>query len=102
VEGNRKRGRPKRIWMDDVKDWTGRKTGDLIRLAEERTMWCRIVNSAGSPPMAAWLRDMMMMMMMMMMMKSILMFIVCSTYPAIIASCQVHNVKFEICSALTS
>jgi hypothetical protein len=49
--------------MDDVKDWTGRKTGDLIRFAEERTTWCRIVNSAGSPQMAAWLRDMMMMMM---------------------------------------
>jgi hypothetical protein len=37
VEGNRKRVRPKRIWMDDVKAWTGRKTGDLIRLVEERT-----------------------------------------------------------------
>jgi hypothetical protein len=49
VEGNRKRGRPKRIWMDNVKDWTGRKTGDLIRLAEERTTWCHIVNSVGSP-----------------------------------------------------
>jgi hypothetical protein len=49
VEGNRKSGRPKRIWMDDVKDWTGRKTGDLIHLAEERTTWCHIVNSAGSP-----------------------------------------------------
>jgi hypothetical protein len=35
--------------MDDVKAWTGRKTGDLIRLVEERTTWCRIVNSAGSP-----------------------------------------------------
>jgi hypothetical protein len=49
VEGNRKRGQPKRIWMDDVKDWTGRKTGDLIRLAKERTTWCHIVNNAGSP-----------------------------------------------------
>jgi hypothetical protein len=57
VEGNRKRGRPKGIWMDDVKDWTGRKTGHLIRLAEERTTWCCIVNSAGPPQ---WLRDMMM------------------------------------------
>jgi hypothetical protein len=43
--------------MDDVKDWTGRKTGDLIRLAEERTTrkttWCRIVQGRPNGRMAA-------------------------------------------------
>ena len=49
VEGTRKRGRPKRMWKDDVKDWTGRTMGDLLRLAEDRTEWNRIVNNTASP-----------------------------------------------------
>ena len=37
VEGTRKRGRPKRIWMDDIKDWTGRNVEKLLPLAENRS-----------------------------------------------------------------
>ena len=49
VEGARKRGRPKRIWKDDIKDWTGRTMGELLRLAEDRPRWNRIVMSTTSP-----------------------------------------------------
>ena len=49
VEGTRKRGRPKRIWMDDIKDWTGRNVEELLRLAENRAVWSRVVMNIASP-----------------------------------------------------
>ena len=49
VEGTRKRGRPKRIWMDDIKDWTGRNVEELLRLAENRSVWSRVVMNIASP-----------------------------------------------------
>ena len=49
VEGRRKRGRPKRIWMDDIKDWTGRNVEELLHLAENRSVWSRVVMNIASP-----------------------------------------------------
>ena len=40
VEGKRKRGRPRRRWLDDVKDWCTPLTIDEARqLAEDRDEW---------------------------------------------------------------
>lgn len=39
VEGERKRGKPRRSWSDDLVDWTGLSLADLCREAENRTNW---------------------------------------------------------------
>ena len=39
VEGERGRGRPRRQWKDDLKQWTGRGLGELRKLAENREEW---------------------------------------------------------------
>ena len=39
VEGERGRGRPRRQWKDDLKQWTGRGLGELGKLAENREEW---------------------------------------------------------------
>ena len=49
VEGTRKRGRLKRIWMGDIKGWTGRNVEELLRLAENRSVWSRVVMNIASP-----------------------------------------------------
>ena len=49
VDGSRKRGRPKRIWIDDIKDWTGRTVGELLRLAEDRAAWSKMIMVTASP-----------------------------------------------------
>ena len=49
VEGTRKRGRPKRVWMDEIKNWTGRNVEELLRLAENRSVWSRVVMNIASP-----------------------------------------------------
>ena len=42
VEGGRGKGRPRRQWYDDVKEWTGNKLSANIRLAEDRVAWRKI------------------------------------------------------------
>jgi len=39
INGNRSRGRPKRRWSDDVKDWTGLSIQECITLAKDRAAW---------------------------------------------------------------
>ena len=37
MSGKKPRGRPRRIWMDDITEWTGLKTyGETKRIAEDR------------------------------------------------------------------
>ena len=36
TDGCRMRGRPGRIWLDDIKDWTGLNFYQLMRTAEDR------------------------------------------------------------------
>ena len=36
LEGNRGRGRPRRTWVDDLRDWTGSKRYEPIKRAAER------------------------------------------------------------------
>ncbi|GFS27969.1 eukaryotic translation initiation factor 3 subunit F [Elysia marginata] len=40
IEGKRGQGRPRRNWMDDVKEWSGSTSyGDTKRKAENREKW---------------------------------------------------------------
>ena len=36
VKGERKRGRQKKRWEDNIKEWTGMGFGDSLRVAEDR------------------------------------------------------------------
>ena len=36
INGKRSRGRPRITWMDNLKKWTGKSYGNLIRIAEDR------------------------------------------------------------------
>ena len=51
VAGGRKRGRPRKTWMDNIKEWTGLTTPQLIRKAENRSTWARITAASchGAP-----------------------------------------------------
>ena len=39
TDGSRKRGRPARTWINNIKDWTGLGWQQLIRTAEDRELW---------------------------------------------------------------
>jgi hypothetical protein len=43
TEGKRRRGRPRRMWIDDVKEWTGMTMEQAIRAAQQRSSWKHIV-----------------------------------------------------------
>ena len=45
VAGERKRGRPKRVWMDDLKEWSGLGTQQLCHETEDRNGWRDSVDS---------------------------------------------------------
>ena len=36
ISGKRSRGRPRITWMDNLKKWSGKSYGNLIRIAEDR------------------------------------------------------------------
>ena len=39
AKGTRRRGRQKKIWEDNIKEWTGMGFGDSLRAAEDREGW---------------------------------------------------------------
>ena len=41
-----KRGRPKRVWLDDIREWCQKDIQTLSRLANERELWKEMVNCA--------------------------------------------------------
>lgn len=48
VEGSRRRGRQKKAWMDNIKEWTGYNGANLLRMAEERETWRVLANEAST------------------------------------------------------
>ena len=46
IDGKRPRGRPRRRWTDDIKQWTGRPVEECIRTAQDRHMWRKLVQSS--------------------------------------------------------
>ncbi len=54
VEGCRQRGRPKRQWVDDIKEWTGKSEYQLVRMAESRKNWHDVSNIMHQRPNRLW------------------------------------------------
>ena len=58
VKGVRRRGRQKKRWEDNIKEWTGMGFGDSLRAAEGREGWKGIVaTSSVVPRLPPRLRD---------------------------------------------
>ena len=49
LHGQRPRGRPKRRWLDDVKEWTSRSIVACTAAARDRRAWRRMVHTAVIP-----------------------------------------------------
>ena len=45
IPGRRKRGRPSRRWLEDIKDWTGCNFHQLCLASTDREEWSRICNN---------------------------------------------------------
>ena len=50
VKGARRRGRQKKRWEDNIKEWTGMGFGDSLRAAEDREGWEDIVSTSSVVP----------------------------------------------------
>ena len=50
VKGARRRGRQKKRWEDNIKEWTGMGFGDSLRAAEDKEGWKGIVASSSVVP----------------------------------------------------
>ena len=48
MKGKRKRGRQKKRWVDNTKEWTGMDFASSTRAAENRTRW-KVANSSVVP-----------------------------------------------------
>ena len=46
TEGSRGRGRPRRMWMDDVMEWTELTLEQVVHAAQQRDFWRMIVHGA--------------------------------------------------------
>ena len=58
VKGARNRGRQKKRWEDNIKEWTEMVFGDSLRAAEDREGWKGIVaTSSVVPPTTFRLKD---------------------------------------------
>ena len=44
-DGRRRRGRPRRIWTDEIHEVTGMKLAELRDVTTERIKWRRLVKS---------------------------------------------------------
>ena len=50
MKGARRRGRRKKRWEDNIKEWTGIGFGDPLRAAEDREGWKAIVATSSVVP----------------------------------------------------
>ena len=50
VKGARRRGRQKKTWEDNIKEWTGMGFGDSLRAAEDGEGWKGIVATSSVVP----------------------------------------------------
>ena len=39
IEGGRRRGRQRKCWLDNIKEWTGMKLHELLAAAQNRQIW---------------------------------------------------------------
>ena len=58
VQGGRQRGRQRRQWEDNIEEWTGLEWNNILRKAENREEWRKlVVKSTVVPQRSARLRD---------------------------------------------
>ena len=58
VQGGRRRGRQRKRWEDNIKEWTGLEGNIILREAENREEWRKlVVKSTVVPQRSAKLRD---------------------------------------------
>ncbi len=50
VQGKRKQGRPKKTWMDNIKEWTGMNHNQIKSEASNRNQWKKLVHSINGAP----------------------------------------------------
>ena len=46
IEGRRRRGRPRKQYIDNIKQWTQLTTSQCVRAAEDRSRWKQLVSQA--------------------------------------------------------
>ena len=46
VEGRRRRGRPRKQYIDNIKQWTQLTTSECVRAAEDRSRWKQLISQA--------------------------------------------------------
>ena len=57
VTGGRKRGRPKKAWIDNIKEWTNLDVPSLLRQAEDRKKWRATCSApSGTPTICSQIR----------------------------------------------
>ena len=44
ISGKKRRGRPRRRWTDDIRDWMGSSVAECTRMAQERELWRTMVS----------------------------------------------------------
>ena len=49
VPGGRRRGRPKKCWHDNIKEWTELPLAKTLRLAEDKDGWRKIIKTSVVP-----------------------------------------------------
>ena len=50
MKGKRKRGRQKKNWKDNIKEWTGMDFASSTKTAENRTRWKGVVANSSVVP----------------------------------------------------
>ena len=51
IEGRRSRGRQRKTWIDDVKEWRGLTTSEIRTRAQDRKGWRKLVHDLRNPKM---------------------------------------------------
>ena len=49
MPGERRRGRPRTAWMDNIKTWTGLSVEESVRMTEDRDKWRKYVHGVANP-----------------------------------------------------
>ena len=49
VEGGRKRGKPRKSWLSNIKESTQMDVNSLLSSAQDRQLWRSLCKSAGTP-----------------------------------------------------
>ena len=49
VEGGRKRGKPRKSWLSNIKEWTRMDVYSLLSSAQDRQLWRSLCKSVSTP-----------------------------------------------------